>query len=71
MYHGREGSISYNIIRNLNQILAEGICFIILKYLEYDPEQFIDVGTKHIYSIEMIKHCGFHYMIKNVYFWKK
>ena len=55
MYHGREGSISYNIISNSNQILVEGIYFIMLKYPEYDPEQFIDVGTKHRYSIEMIK----------------
>lgn len=55
MYHGREGSISYNIISNSDQILVEGIYFIMLKYPEYDPEQFIDVGTKHRYSIEMIK----------------
>ncbi|MFR1833657.1 MAG: HipA domain-containing protein [Lachnospiraceae bacterium] len=55
MYHGREGSMSYNIIENSNQILAEGIYFITLIYPEYNPEQFIDVVTKHRYSIEMVK----------------
>lgn len=55
MYHGREGSMSYNIIKNSNQILVEGIYFITLIYPEYNPEQFIDIATKHRYSIEMVK----------------
>ena len=55
MYHGREGSMSYNIIEDSNQILVEGIYFITLIYPEYSPEQFIDVVTKRRYSIEMVK----------------
>ena len=55
MYHGREGSMSYNIIKKSNQMLVEGIYFITLIYPEYNPEQFIDSVTKHRYSIEMVK----------------
>lgn len=55
MYHGREGSMSYNIIENADQILVEGIYFIMLMYPEYNPEEFIDITTEHRYSIEMIK----------------
>lgn len=57
MYHGKEGSMSYNIIKNSNQILVEGIYFITLIYPEYDPEQFIDIVTKHRYSVEMVKRA--------------
>ncbi len=55
MYKGREGSMSYNIIKNSNQILVEGIYFITLIYPGYNPEQFIDSLTKHRYSVEMVK----------------
>ena len=55
IYHGREGSMSYNIIKNSNQSLVEGIYFITVIYPEYNPEQFIDSVTKHRYSIEMVK----------------
>ena len=55
MYYGREGSMSYNIIKKTNQILVEGIYFITLNYTGYNPEQFIDSITKHRYSIEMVK----------------
>lgn len=55
MYYGREGSMSYNIIKKTNQILVEGIYFITLNYPGYNPEQFIDSITKHRYSIEMVK----------------
>lgn len=54
-YHGREGSISYSIIKNSSQNLVEGINFITLLYPEYDPEKFIDVRTERRYSIEMVK----------------
>lgn len=54
MYLGREGSMSYNIIKQSNQILIEGIYFITLIYPEYDSEQFIDDNTQHRYSIEMV-----------------
>lgn len=54
-YHGREGSISYSIIKKSSQNLVEGINFITLLYPEYDPEKFIDVRTERRYSIEMVK----------------
>ena len=55
MYYGREGSMSYNIVENSDQILVEGIYFITLIYPEYNPELFIDVTTNRRYSIEMVK----------------
>lgn len=55
MYHGREGSMSYNIIEKPDQILVEGVYFIALLYPGYNSEQFIDSDTKHRYSIEMVK----------------
>lgn len=55
LYRGREGSISYNIIEEADQILIEGIYFITLAYPTYDAEKFIDTDTKHRYSIEMIQ----------------
>ena len=55
MYYGREGSMSYNIIKNPNQTLVEGIYFITIIYPGYNPEQFIDSTTKHRYSVEMVK----------------
>ncbi len=54
-YHGREGSMSYNIIKNSDQVLIEGIYFISLIYPQYNPEQFIDIETNHRYSIEMVR----------------
>ena len=54
VYHGREGSMSYNIIEKNDQILVEGIHFITLIYPEYDYEKFIDIPSKHRYSIEMV-----------------
>ena len=62
MYHGRDGSMSYNIIKTSNQILVEGIYFITLIYPEYNPEQFIDTVTKHRYSIEMVKKAIEHFV---------
>lgn len=55
MYEGREGSMSYNILKKPDQILVEGIHFIMLMYPKYNPELFIDTMTSHRYSIEMIK----------------
>jgi len=54
-YFGREGSISYNIIRGNDEILIEGISFISLLYPGYDSEKFIDTETQNKYSVEMIK----------------
>lgn len=53
-YHGREGSMSYNIIQNDSQILIEGIYFITSQYPEYDSEMFADRVTGKKYSIEMV-----------------
>lgn len=55
MYEGREGSMSYNILKKPDQILVEGIHFIMLMYPKYNPELFIDIMTSNRYSIEMIK----------------
>ena len=55
IYMEREGSMSYNIIEHTKQTLIEGIYFITLSYPMYDSEQFIDMETKHKYSIEMIE----------------
>lgn len=55
MYKGREGSMSYNILKKPDQILVEGIHFIMLMYPKYNPELFIDTMTSNRYSIEMIK----------------
>lgn len=55
MYEGREGSMSYNILKKPDQILVEGIHFIMLMYPKYNPELFIDTMTSNRYSIEMIK----------------
>lgn len=56
-YRGREGSMSYNIIQNPNEILIEGIYFIYYMYPTYNDETFIDEKTGHKYSIEMIVKC--------------
>lgn len=55
IYRGREGSMSYNIIENPEQILVEGIYFITLIYPGYNSEKFIDSNTHHRYSVEMVK----------------
>ncbi len=53
-YKGRDGSMSYNIIENSEQILIEGVSFITNIYPEYDPDKLIDGKTGRKYSIEMI-----------------
>lgn len=53
-YRDREGSMSYNIIENPEEILIEGIHFIYYTYPSYNDETFIDEKTHHKYSIEMI-----------------
>lgn len=54
-YHGREGSMSYNIVDREGIILIEGIYCISLKYHTFDAERLIDLETEDKYSIEMIK----------------
>ena len=53
-YQGRQGSISYNIIQNADEVLVEGIYFIMLLYPTYDSEKFMDIETQHKYSVGMI-----------------
>ncbi|MBQ2801687.1 MAG: HipA domain-containing protein [Lachnospiraceae bacterium] len=54
-YMGREGSMSYNIIQNPNELLIEGINYINNAYPKYDPEKFRDMGSGEVYSIQMIE----------------
>ncbi|MDD3796913.1 MAG: HipA domain-containing protein [Lachnospiraceae bacterium] len=53
-YNGRQGVLSYNIIRSDEEYLIEGINFINAEYPEYDEEAFIDKISGDRYSIEMI-----------------
>lgn len=55
-YHGREGSISYNIVNQKDMILIEGIYCISLIYPNFDAEKIMDIETGEKYSIEMIKN---------------
>ena len=55
IYHGREGSMSYNIVTTADQVLIEGINYINIFYPCYDAEKFIDPTTGDIYSVEMIQ----------------
>lgn len=54
-YHGREGSMSYNIVDHDGVTLIEGIYCIISKYNNFDAERLLDTETEDRYSIEMIK----------------
>lgn len=55
IYHGREGSMSYNIVDHTNQTLIEGIYCISSRYQGFDVEKLKDTITGDKYSIEMIK----------------
>lgn len=55
IYHGREGSMSYNIVTTNDQALIEGINYINIFYPGYDAEKFIDTATGDIYSVEMVQ----------------
>ena len=54
-YMEREGSMSYNIIQNPNELLIEGINYINSAYPKYDPEKFRDMDSGAVYSIQMIE----------------
>ncbi len=54
-FHGREGSISYNIIEHGGMQLIEGIQCISMLYHNFDVEKLIDTKTGERYSLEMIK----------------
>lgn len=55
IYHGREGSMSYNIVTTDDQALIEGINYINIFYPDYDAEKLIDTATGDIYSVEMVQ----------------
>lgn len=55
IYHGREGSMSYNIVDRKGKELREGIEYIAAKYRRYDQERLIVSGTGEKYSLEMIE----------------
>lgn len=57
VYGGREGSISYSIIENDNQILIEGISFINSIYPNYNQDLIKDMESGDMYSLEMIKRA--------------
>ncbi len=55
LYKGREGSMSYSIVNNREEMLIEGIYCISLQYMYYDTETLMDSETGDKYSLEMIK----------------
>lgn len=56
-YQDKEGSMSYNIIRNEEMVLIEGLSVLNLYYPEYNPEKFMDESTGMKYSLEMIENA--------------
>lgn len=55
MYHGQEGSLSYNILQSEEETLKEGIYYIGKKYPSYDADNMYDTKTQAVYSFEMIE----------------
>lgn len=53
MYHGRIGSMSYQINKS-NEYLSEGINFVTRSFPNYDAERMIDVSTGKHYCLEHI-----------------
>lgn len=56
-YRDKEGSMSYNIIRNEEMVLIEGLSVLNLCYPEYNPDKFMDENTGMKYSLEMIENA--------------
>lgn len=56
-YKGRQGSISYNILQNQNEILIEGVNYINQAYPDYDADKCMDLANNYAYSLEMIKQA--------------
>ena len=54
VYKGNEGSMSYNILQDVDDILLEGVGFITSKYPSFNPNTLRD-DTGAVYSIEMIQ----------------
>lgn len=57
MFHGREGSISYNIVEHDGMMLIEGIYCISILHNDFDVEKLIDTKSGERYSLEMIKEA--------------
>lgn len=55
MFHGREGSISYNIVDHDGMMLIEGIYCISILHNNFDVEKLIDTESGERYSLEMIE----------------
>lgn len=55
IFHEREGSISYNIVRNSRMMLIEGIYCISVFYPGFDVEKLVDIKSGERYSLEMIE----------------
>lgn len=54
-YAGREGSMSYNIVKSEKQQLIEGLNYIVHKFPEYDTNELVVKNSGEKYSLEMIK----------------
>lgn len=54
MFHGREGSISYNIVEHDGMMLIEGIYCISILHNNFDVEKLTDTKSGERYSLEMI-----------------
>lgn len=57
MFHGREGSISYNIVEHDGMTLIEGIYCISMLHNDFDVEKLIDSKSGERYSLEMIEEA--------------
>ena len=55
IYKGHEGSISYNILSNEDEVLTEGINYITQRYPLFNVDKSCDEISGDMYSIEMIK----------------
>lgn len=55
LFHGREGSISYNIVEHDGMTLIEGIYCISLLHDNFDVERLMDAKSGERYSLEMIE----------------
>ncbi len=55
LFHGREGSISYNIVGHDGMTLIEGIYCISLLHVNFDVDRLMDVESGERYSLEMIE----------------
>lgn len=55
MFHGKEGSFSYNIIDRESIILIEGIYCISMLYHSFDIDKLVNIQSGERYSLKMIQ----------------